>query len=191
MRAVVETYGLPLRYYVDSLRVFRFVRGRDSFWRNHVLRTDDVDTQWGKMMTLLGVDVTFALSAQAKGNSLFRTFSVPSPYTSAEDVFCLRETRTANAFGRMSLSNRQIRVANVPLRREVEVHLVPNQSKSCMSAFGPKQPWLTPLICHWGASVFTFEAKIGSLFNCSKQLHSPVSSRLDGFTPQAYHCLLI
>jgi len=26
-KAVVETFGLPLRYYVDSLRVFRFVQG--------------------------------------------------------------------------------------------------------------------------------------------------------------------
>lgn len=33
VRAVVETYGLPLRYYVDSLRVFRFVQGQDSFSR--------------------------------------------------------------------------------------------------------------------------------------------------------------
>jgi len=30
-QAVFETFGLPLRYYVDSLRVFRFVQGRDSF----------------------------------------------------------------------------------------------------------------------------------------------------------------
>jgi len=63
-RKVVETFGLPLRYYVDSLRVFRFVQGRDSFWRKHVLQTDDIDTQ---SMRLLGVDVTFALSPQAKG----------------------------------------------------------------------------------------------------------------------------
>jgi len=36
---VMLTYGIPLRYYVDSLRVFRFVQGRDSFWRRHVLQT--------------------------------------------------------------------------------------------------------------------------------------------------------
>ena len=30
-QALLETYGLPLRYYVDSLRVFRFVQARDSF----------------------------------------------------------------------------------------------------------------------------------------------------------------
>lgn len=194
-QAVIETFGLPLRYYVDSLRVFRFVQGRDSFWRNHVLQTDDIETQWGKMMRLLGVDVAFALSPQAKGkverpyrwlqdrivrtcalerialleeartvlheelqrynhhqvhsttkeipgvrfakaqatgNSLFRPFSLPEPYTSPKDIFCLREKRTTNAYGRISLSNHQVRIPNVPLRQEVEVHLVPDFNKNTM-----------------------------------------------------------
>lgn len=194
-RTVIETFGLPLRYYVDSLRVFRFVQGRDSFWRKHVLQTDDVDTQWGKMMRLLGVDVIFALSPQAKGkierpyrwmqdrivrtcalenirelaearevlheerdrynnhqvhsttgeipalrfaralssgNSLFRPFSVPKPYSSPEDIFCLRETRIINGYGRISLFNHEIRIANVPLRQEVDVHLVPDPSRNIM-----------------------------------------------------------
>ena len=64
---VCMKFGLPARYYVDSLRVFRFVQGRDSVWRKHVLETDDVDTQWRKMMRVLGVDVSYALSPQAKG----------------------------------------------------------------------------------------------------------------------------
>ena len=66
-RSLIQTYGVHLRYYVDSLRVFRFVQDRDSFWRKHVLQTDDVDTQWSKMMRILGVQVTHALSPQAKG----------------------------------------------------------------------------------------------------------------------------
>ncbi len=204
---MIETYGVPLRYYVDSLRVFRFVQGRDSFWRKHVLQTDDVETQWGKMMGVLGVDVSYALSPEAKGkverpyrwlqdrivrtcaleridsvddartvlfdeldrychhqvhsttgeipalrfdravsqgNSLFRPFSVPSPYTSAEDVFCLRETRTTNGYGRISLFNHQIRVANVPLRREVEVHLLPNEKKNVMQV----RIWFEETLAH-------------------------------------------
>jgi len=54
-QALMQSYGIPLRYYVDSLRVFRFVQGRDSIWRKHVLQTDDVDTQWRKMMRVLRV----------------------------------------------------------------------------------------------------------------------------------------
>jgi hypothetical protein len=194
-RVVLETYGLPLHYYVDSLRVFRFVQGRDSVWRKHVLQTDDVDTQWGKMMKRLGVDVIYALSPQAKGkverpyrwlqdrivrtcalenidnvndarqvlayerdrychhqvhsttgeipairfaralteaNSLFRPYSLPAPYTSPDDVFCLQETRVTNGYGRISLFNHEIRVANVPLRQQVYVHLVPDFERDVM-----------------------------------------------------------
>ena len=194
-QSLIQRYGLPFRYYVDSLRVFRFVQGRDSFWRKHVLETDDVDTQWGKMMRLLGVNVVYALSPQAKGkverpyrwlqdrivrtcvyenlstieevrsvlkaevdrynnhqvhsttgeipnirfararkegNSLFRKFSLPEPYTSPQDLFCLREKRMVNGYRRISLFKHVIEVPNVPLREYVNVHLVPDESKHLM-----------------------------------------------------------
>ena len=47
--------------------MLRFVQGRDSNWRKHVAQTDEVDTQWRKMMRVLGVEVVYALSPQAKG----------------------------------------------------------------------------------------------------------------------------
>jgi hypothetical protein len=194
-QALMRKYGLPLRYYVDSLRVFRFVQGRDSFWRNHVLETDDVDTQWRKIMRLLGVDVSYALSPQAKGkverpfrwlqdrivrtclyenlstreevrsalqaevhrynnhqvhsttgeipnirferariegNSLFRKFTIPHPYTSPQDVFCLREKRMVNGYRRISLFKHVIEVPNVPLRTDVDIHMVPDETKNLM-----------------------------------------------------------
>jgi len=194
-QTLMHTYGSPLRYYVDSLRVSRFVQGRDSFWRKHVLQTDDVDTQWRKMMRILGVEVTYALSPQAKGkierpyrrlqdriartciydhittleearavlreevdrynnhqvhsttkeipsirfekakapgNSLFRPFSLPQPYTSPKDVFCLRETRMVNGYRRISLFNHQIEVPNAPLHEYVEIHLIPDTTKNIM-----------------------------------------------------------
>lgn len=195
VQALTQAYGIPLRYYVDSLRVFRFVQGRDSYWRKHVLQTDDVDTQWRQMMRVLGVDVTYALSPQAKGkverpyrwlqdrivrtcalenisakeevrsvlkeevdrynnhqvhsttheipsirfrkaqtngNSLFRPFSLPEPYTSPKDVFCLRETRVVDGYRRISLFNHTIQVPHVELREEVEIHLVPDPAKKVM-----------------------------------------------------------
>ena len=194
-QALMQAYGIPFRYYVDSLRVFRFVQGRDSVWRKHVLQTDDVDTQWRKMMRVLGVDVTYALSPQAKGkverpyqwlqdrivrtcaldnisamddvrsvlkdevdrynnhqvhsttkeipsirfnrakregNSLFRPFSLPKPYKSPKDVFCLRETRVVDGYRRISLFNHSIQIPNVELREEVEIHLVPDVAKQAM-----------------------------------------------------------
>jgi hypothetical protein len=54
--------------------------------------------------------------ARATGNSLFRPFSLPNPYTSPKDVFCLRETRMVNGYRRISLFNHKIEVPNVPLR---------------------------------------------------------------------------
>ena len=63
----MRTYGIPLRYYVDSLRVFRFVQRRDNVWRKHILQTDEADPQWRQVMRMLGVDVAYALSPQAKG----------------------------------------------------------------------------------------------------------------------------
>ena len=66
-QSVMQTFGLPLRYYVDNLRVFRFVQHRDSVWRTHHLGTDEVDPQRKQVLRRLNVDVVYALSPQAKG----------------------------------------------------------------------------------------------------------------------------
>ena len=185
--------GLPVRYYVDNLRVFRFIQKRDSFWRNHILETDDVDPQWRQVMRLLKVGVTYALSPQAKGkierpfrwlqdrivrtcalegissyedartvlraeverynyhqvhsttgeipairfekaktagNSLFRPFSLPKPFTSLKDVFCLHDTRALNGYRKISLGGMEIEIPKVPIREDVDIHFVPLSSAS-------------------------------------------------------------
>jgi hypothetical protein len=98
-QALMQEYGMPLRYYVDSLRVFRFVQGRDSVWRKHVLETDDVETQWRKIMRLLAVDVSYALSPQAKGK-------VERPYRWLQDRIvrtCIYENLSTKAEARSAL----------------------------------------------------------------------------------------
>lgn len=192
---LIQQYGAPFRYYVDSLRVFRFVRERDSMYYKNILGTDDVDPQWRQAMRLMNVDVTYALSPQAKGKierpyrwlqdrvvrtcalenisgldearsvlqhevnryndhrvhsttgeipsvrfdtakaagqSLFRPFTVPEPYRSAKDVFCLRETRVVNGYRRISLQGHEIQVPRVDLREHVDVHMVPDIRKNVM-----------------------------------------------------------
>jgi transposase len=194
-QALMQANGLPLRYYVDNLRVFRFVQQRDSVWRKNVLETDEVATQWRQMMALLKVDVTYALSPQAKGkverpyrwlqdrivrtcaleqlssleeartvlheevarynntqvhsttgeiprirfdkarregNSLFRPFTLPKPYTSNKDIFCLRGTRLVDGYRKISLFGQFIDVPYVPLREYVEVHLLPDLSREAL-----------------------------------------------------------
>ena len=64
---LMRTYGIPLRCYVDSLLVFHFVQRRDSFWRKHVLQTDEADNQRRKVMKVLGVYVIYAPCPKAKG----------------------------------------------------------------------------------------------------------------------------
>ncbi|HJS19201.1 MAG TPA: hypothetical protein VJ785_10650 [Anaerolineales bacterium] len=191
----MQTFGLPVQYYVDNLRVFRFVQNRDSLWRKQVLGTDEVDPQWRTCLRLLSVNVIYALSPQAKGkverpyrwlqdrivrtcalehitsladarpvlheevqrynyhqvhsttgeipsirftnakqegNSLFRRFSLPKPYSSTKDIFCLRETRTVNGYCRISVFNHQIDLPQVPLHEDVDLHLIPDPPKQVM-----------------------------------------------------------
>ena len=186
---LMQGFGLPLRYYVDNLRVFRFVPERDSVWRKNVLETEDIITQWRQVLALLKVEVTYALSPQAKGkverpyrwlqdrivrtcaleklssleevrgvlqdevkrynehqvhsttgeiphlrfenarrtgNTLFRPFALPKPYTSIKDVFCLHTTRIVNGYRKISFISQEIEVPHVPLRETVDLHIVPN-----------------------------------------------------------------
>ena len=64
---LMQNFGIPHQYYVDNLRVFRFVQHRDSAWKKLVLGTDDVLTQWRQVLDLMKTDVIYALSPQAKG----------------------------------------------------------------------------------------------------------------------------
>jgi transposase len=194
-QVVMKAYGLPLSYYVDNLRVFRFVQNRDTTWRKYSHQTDDIDPQWRQVMRLLKVNVTYALSPQAKGkverpyrwlqdrivrtcalenltsleevrgvlrdeldrynnhqvhsttgeipslrfenarkngNSFFRPFSLPKPYTSPKDVFCLHESRIVDGYGRISLYNIDIKIPHAPLHEDVELHLVPDLPKNAL-----------------------------------------------------------
>jgi hypothetical protein len=64
---LMQKYGLPVRYYVDNLRTFRFVQHRDSVHLTQDWQTDDADPRWRQVLRSLGVEVIYALSPQAKG----------------------------------------------------------------------------------------------------------------------------
>jgi hypothetical protein len=190
---LMQHFGIPNRYYVDNLRVFRFIQHRDSLWKNLVLGTDDVNTQWRQVLALMNTDVIYALSPQAKGKierpyrwlqerivrtcalehvetldgarlvlreevhrynyqqvhsttqeipairfdkahkesrSLFRSFSLPKPYTSAKDVFCIRHHRVADGYRRVSIVGHSIQIPGIRPREEIDVHFIPDQSKN-------------------------------------------------------------
>jgi hypothetical protein len=87
LESVVLGYGAPYAYYTDCHSIFRFVQGRDSFWRKHYLVTDDVDPQWKRILRDCHIEPRYALSPQAKGK-------VERPYGWLQDRLvrtCARE----------------------------------------------------------------------------------------------------
>ena len=64
---VVLKYGVGLAYYVDSHSIFRFVCHQDSIWYHQVKGTDEVLTQWKRVVKKCNMQVWHALSPQAKG----------------------------------------------------------------------------------------------------------------------------
>jgi len=190
---LMQQFGIPHRYYVDNLRVFRFVQHRDSLWKNLVLGTDEVNTQWRQVLALMKTDVIYALSPQAKGKierpyrwlqdrivrtcalehistpddarhvlreevhrynyhqvhsttreipavrfekaqneqrSLFRPFVLPKPFSSPKDIFCLRHTRTADGYRKISIAGHVLQIPGIEPRDDVELHLVPDETKN-------------------------------------------------------------
>lgn len=90
LQTVILKYGVPFSYYVDSHSIFRFVQGRDSFWRKHHKLTDESDPQWKQVLDDCNVKIIYALSPQAKGK-------IERPYGWLQDRIirtCVRENVT-------------------------------------------------------------------------------------------------
>ena len=58
--------------------------------------------------------------------SLFREFTIPSPYESVKDIFCLRVKRKVDPYHKISIDNLKFRVHKAPLRGEVELRIAPD-----------------------------------------------------------------
>jgi hypothetical protein len=192
-QSLMQSFGIPHQYYVDNLRVFRFIQNRDSVWKNLVLGTDDVNTQWRQVLALMNTHVIYALSPQAKGKierpyrwmqdrivrtcaldhvtsladarvvlqeevhrynylqvhsttqeipairfekarqehkSLFRPFILPKPFTSAKDVFCIRQQRIADGYRKISVGGHSFQIPGIEPREEVQVHFIPDETKN-------------------------------------------------------------
>jgi len=189
-REVMTTIGVPLHYYVDSLRVFRFVCHGESIWVPQYHKTDEVNPQWKRCIVAAGAKTIYALSPQAKGkierpyrwlqdrivrtcarekitaiedaksvlryemerynkhqvhsttkeipdlrfsqaktagNTFFRPFVVPSPYTPLDDIFCLREVRQTDGYRKISLWSQIIHVPKVEPYEDVDIHIIPDR----------------------------------------------------------------
>ncbi len=67
LQTVFLRFGLPMKFYVDSHSIFRFVRGRDEFHYKHHLMTDEATPQWKQVCHDCQIEVIHALSPQTKG----------------------------------------------------------------------------------------------------------------------------
>jgi hypothetical protein len=64
--------------------------------------------------------------ALREGKTLFRPFKLPFPYESTRDVFCLRDTRTTNAYRKISFNGIEFRVPGVDPFKKVDPRIVPD-----------------------------------------------------------------
>jgi hypothetical protein len=64
-------------------------------------------------------------AALNQNRTMFRPFSVPKPYESTKDIFCLRTTRTVNHYRKISLHNLNFDVPSVRSGQEVGVRIRP------------------------------------------------------------------
>lgn len=95
IRYIFLKFGLPLRFYIDSDSIFRFIRGRDELHYRHHSFTDEIRPQWTQILDECQVKPVFALSPQAKGK-------IERPYGWLQDHLvrlCYRENITTLAQG--------------------------------------------------------------------------------------------
>lgn len=67
--------------------------------------------------------------AISASRSLWRKLEIKLPHTDIHDIFCLRTTRTVDAYRRISINKLQLTVPGVPPRQQVELRLVPDEKK--------------------------------------------------------------
>jgi hypothetical protein len=87
VREIMTINGIPLRYYVDRLRIFRFISHGESVWVEQQAKTDEVNPQWKQCVEAAGSKAIYALSPQAKGK-------IERPYRWLQDRIvrtCARE----------------------------------------------------------------------------------------------------
>ncbi|NQS88626.1 hypothetical protein HQ584_02390 [Patescibacteria group bacterium] len=59
--------------------------------------------------------------------SLFRDFTIPSPYKSIKDIFCLRLKRKIDAYHKISINKFKLKVHKAPLHKEIELRIAPDE----------------------------------------------------------------
>jgi hypothetical protein len=67
--------------------------------------------------------------ALKENQSLFREFTIKSPYQSVKDIFCLRMDRTIDSYRRISINNLQLKVNHATPGRTVNLRIYPSTNE--------------------------------------------------------------
>ena len=112
LEKVILTYGVGANYYTDNHSIFRYVGRMESYWQTPKVQAKDVKTQWER--------------AGKEGKTVFRKFELPAPFSSAKDIFCLKEERIVNGYNSISWRNRFFNVPrHIPEGARVMLHILP------------------------------------------------------------------
>jgi len=100
-----------------------------------ILKQEINSYNWKRIHSTTG-EIPMRRLEQAKedNKTLFREFSVPEPFLSSKDIFCLRITRTVDSYRKVSLKNLEIKVPGVAPRQEVEIRLYPDFKTNLVEA---------------------------------------------------------
>ena len=59
--------------------------------------------------------------------SLFREFTIRSPFKSTKDIFCLRVDRMVNSYRKISINNLELKVPSAPLHERIQLRISPDK----------------------------------------------------------------
>ena len=83
---------------------------------------------------ILPNDTGTILNVQWHGSDVvevsYRPFALPKPFCSTKDVFCIRHSRVADGYRRISIGGHSIQVSKIEPRQDVELHFIPDDTKN-------------------------------------------------------------
>lgn len=100
--------------------ITKFTETREIF-RDEVLRYNNRQVH----STTREIPMVRLEAALNQNRTMFRPFSVPKPYESTKDIFCLRTTRTVNYYQKISLHNLTFDVPSIRPGQEVDIRIRP------------------------------------------------------------------
>ena len=101
-------------------RVTKFTEVREIF-RDEVSRYNNRQVH----STTKEIPMMRLEAALNQNRTMFRPFTIPKPFESTKDIFCLRTTRTVNHYQKISLNNLMFDVPNVRAGQEVNIRIRP------------------------------------------------------------------